>query len=118
MLNSFYDKEKDTIRALLYVARADLYLRKPEKEIIYKVMIGLGLSIDISYDEVEEFLRRVDTITFANFKACVNRLAKKDLGRLELVHNISLEIVNTESTVSLNEGNSLIYIKEKIDSVS
>ena len=117
IVEELYSNEKDIIRSLFFVGKADGQLRKPERKIIYSVCRQLLKDKEISDEALDRMINNIDLPSMHAFKRAIGRLAKESPEKLLMVSEYSNKIVNTQKTIHPVEQEALDYIKKKSQQV-
>lgn len=105
--------EKDFFRSLKFVAKADNYLRKNERQIFHKAIREFAATDKFEEKSLNAFIDRTDLISLHAFKLAVGRLHKKDPNAFDIVHKYSKEMLKIEKEMHPTEADALDFLERK-----
>lgn len=105
--------DRDTLRVLFYVGKADGALRAAERAIMLKACHAMSGDSRITDDALKKMLAHFDIPTLQGFKLAVGRLATKDAeAKRALIDGVEAMIV-TQKTVHNAEKDAIEYIRKR-----
>ncbi len=107
------NEEYDILRTLLYVGKADGYLRAPEKTIIRSTCKALSPDARITDEMIDDLFKELEIPTLHAFKLAVGRIADKDADARALVMDAAQQMVATQKKVHAAEEEALIYMQKR-----
>lgn len=113
-LDTLYEEEYDTLRALLFVGKADGQLRAPEKAIIRETCRVLANDSRITDPMIDKMLSSLEVPSLHAFKLAVGRLAKRETIAQTLLMKAAEDMVATQKTVHPAEKEAVEYIRKRI----
>lgn len=115
-IDRLMNDHRDAIRAVLYVAKADGQLRKPEKLVISELLIKLSQDPRIQLHDTDNLLSNVAIPTDKQFTRLLTDGAKEwPIEVKQLVRDASEAIVGTQKTVHTRERSALNEIDTKLN---
>ncbi|SFN99151.1 NINE protein [Salegentibacter flavus] len=109
--NVFQELESE-ILVLTFVARADGYLRKKEREIIIAFLVNKS-NMDFDLDLLENEIRRTYCES-KDFREALKQLSKKTIDERTTIMDLAISIVNTDKNPDPMELGALELIKKEL----
>lgn len=107
------DEEFDTLRTLLYVGKADGYLRAAEKTVIRRTCKVLAADSRLTDESIDRLFKELEVPSIHAFKMAVGRLSAKDAAARTALLDAATEIVATQKTVHHAEQEAMDYLNQK-----
>lgn len=103
----------DVLKVLLYIAKADGFVRKAERALIHQTARTVARDDRLAEKTIDTLLRDLGTPSKQAFKVAAGRLAKLDGDTKALVFETARKMVATESTVAAEEQDALDYLDKR-----
>jgi hypothetical protein len=113
-LKKLVETDYDTLRILLYVAKADGTFTKKEKEVFVEVCRAISSDSRITIDSLEGILADIEHLSLTAFKRAVGRIGTKDKAVQQQVLEAAQKIIQTQKTVHAVEQEALDYMSKKL----
>nr|WP_303649898.1 WYL domain-containing protein [Desulfobotulus pelophilus] len=114
ILEKFYDDEKNTLKILYYVSKADGQTRREERIILASAIDELLWPTALPPDLIDKFINKIELVSVHGFKLAVGKLKNENPDRLSMVFDYAGRIVATQKSIHPNEKEALEYIDKKI----
>jgi hypothetical protein len=112
-LDQWFQREHDILRILLYVAKADGYLRAKEREAI--VQYGRVMCGDdrITEGMIADLLSRIETPSIHVFKRLVGTLQHEATEKRNQIIRLVEQLISTDNKTHPAELEALAYLRER-----
>ena len=117
ILEKLYADEKNTLKILYYVSKADGQARKEERDLLASAIGELLWPKELPLDVIDKFIDKIELPSVHGFKLAVGKLKSEKPNRLHMVSDYAKRIVATQKTVHPNEKEALEYIDKKTKEV-
>lgn len=107
--------DKDTLRVLFYVGKADGALRAPERTIMLDACHAMSGDSRITDDALKKMLASFDIPTLHGFKLAVGRLAAKEAEAKQALIDAVEKMIATQKTVHNAEKDAIDYIRKRFE---
>jgi hypothetical protein len=112
-LQKLYDNEKNILRCLCYIGKADGQLRDGERAIIHRACRNLANNQDLLAHDLDLIINRIEVPSLYAFKLAIAKVYNKSPKIFEAVKELSEEIVNTQQAIHPSKQEALDYINKK-----
>ena len=114
-LDNLYASQRDALRILLYVSKADGRFMAAERAVVRRVARTLSGDGRITDDQVDNMLANVEVPSKATFQKCVREIVKSASSEQRMtVMAAAEEIVATQAKVHPEEQAALDYMSERL----
>lgn len=112
-LDVFFKEEKDIMRVLEYIGRADGQLRREERLLIYDAFRKISHDDRITDEMFRNAMEYTDAMNAQAYKLAITRLSSKPDNIKAILSDTARAIVATQKTVLPAEQEALDYITKK-----
>lgn len=112
-LDVFFKEEKDIMRVLEYIGRADGQLRREERLLIYDAFRKISHDDRITDEMFKNAMEYTDAMNAQAYKLAITRLSSKPDNIKAILSDTARAIVATQKTVLPAEQEALDYITKK-----
>jgi len=125
-LNEVYEKSEaatvdtlardraDSIRTLLYVAKADGRMMSAERKIIAEALVSWSGDDRLNHESVDDLLHVLGVPSLHSFKVAAGRAVKNEGASPQELHSWSEKIVHTQKKIVGAEQDALDYLRDKL----
>lgn len=107
--------DRDTLRVLFYVGKADGALRSAERAIMLQACRAMSGDSRITDEMLKKMLAHFDIPTLQGFKLAVGRLATKDAEARQSLVDAVEAMIATQKTVHNAEKDAIDYIRKRFE---
>ncbi|MDY0164515.1 WYL domain-containing protein [Desulfobotulus sp.] len=114
ILEKLYADEKNTLKVLYYVSKADGQTRREERDLLISAIEEMLWPKALPHAVIDKFIDKIELPSTHGFKLAVGKLKNEKPDSLPMVSDYAKRIVSTQKSIHPNEKEALDYIDKKI----